>query len=463
MATVTRTSLTTDIASYRQQVKDFGTCLHFDGTEGSIDLGTANPFTGSFYFSAWVKWYGSNGTYQHLFAKRDSYGASTMMFDFHINNTTNELNLDTNAAQKDFDYILPLYKWTHVVWVHNATTNFERLYIDGELVKEISIATLGTGTTAKILIGAVDTTTTEWFNGRIDEVAIGTTAPSWDDVVAMYAKYNYPSKWSHLQLDEGSGTSAIDSSGNGNNGTIADATYVTDKVLTARSTVTDRFLIRNIGKSAYFTASAGKLTVPITPSLTNFNFGIWFNRRNQGNFAHLVSWVNASGTTHGFTLSTVSTGLNLTMYNNGSTTANINTSLNVPLIGWNHVAVTFATNNLKIYLNGTLVGSDTSCSMDTTNPAQTLTIGKRSDSSGNQIMAYCDFVWVNATPWTQQQVTDLYYRGAVPQTPDVYYKLNENTGTTAIDYSGNGNNGTYSSVAWLSEAPNHLFQPRTVV
>lgn len=218
------------VAEMRRLIKDFGTCLSFDGNNDQITIGTSNPFTGNFYFAAWVKWYGSTGGYQHLFAKRDSYGPTTTMFDLHLNNTTSLLALDTNVASANFAYLFPQYKWVHLVWVHNVTDSLEQIYINGDRVYNNTIKTLGSGTTALNTIGAIEATPTEGFNGRMDEIVVGQSAPTWGEVVVMYAKYNYPSKWTYFKLDEGSGSSATDSSGNSNTGTISGANYVTDKV-----------------------------------------------------------------------------------------------------------------------------------------------------------------------------------------------------------------------------------------
>jgi hypothetical protein len=57
---------------------------------------------------------------------------------------------------------------------------------------------------------------------------IGTTAPPWLDVVAMARRFTYPSQFCYFTFDEGSGSTANDSSGNGNTGTITTATYIRD-------------------------------------------------------------------------------------------------------------------------------------------------------------------------------------------------------------------------------------------
>jgi Concanavalin A-like lectin/glucanases superfamily len=228
------------VAEARQLVRDFGTCLSFDGSNDIITIGTDNQFSGDFYFSAWLKWSGLTGSYQHIFAKRDSYGGTTMMFDLALVDSTGNLLLDGHASNVNFGYTLPKDRWFHLTWVHNVTDSVEQIYINGDRLSNSSIRTFGTGTTALNSIGAVHATPTEGFNGKMDKICIGTGAPTWGDVLAMYTKDSFTNAWATYELDEGSGTTALDSSGNGNDGTISGATYATDKVMTTRTAATTR-------------------------------------------------------------------------------------------------------------------------------------------------------------------------------------------------------------------------------
>ncbi len=54
---------------------------------------------------------------------------------------------------------------------------------------------------------------------------------------------------------------------------------------------------------------------------------------------------------------------------------------------------------------------------------------------------------------TDQQIADLSLRGSWP-TVDVRYPLNDGSGSTAADFSGNGNNGTITGSTWDT---NNLF------
>lgn len=233
------------ISTSRQKIKDFGTCLSFSNSTDIVQLGTSNPFTGSFYFSAWVNWGGITGNFQSIFAKRNSYLASDLMFDFNAINTTGLLAVDTVTSYVQFGVSLPTAKWVHICWVHDTTLFKDKLYINSALVSNQNSATLGTGTSAPITIGGDQNPGQQNFKGFIDEVAIGTTIPTQEQVIAMKCRFDYPSLWTYLNFDEGSGSTAIDFSGNGNNGTITGATYSSNVAYKPRNIVTNSRGIAN--------------------------------------------------------------------------------------------------------------------------------------------------------------------------------------------------------------------------
>ena len=121
------------ILESRQKIKNFGTCLNFDGTQGQVSLGTSNPFTGSFYFSTLIKWNGLNSAYQTIFAKRDSYAANGLMFSMALVDTTGVLIVDTVTSYINTGFKLNINKWQHLCWVHDVTNSLDKFYINGNM------------------------------------------------------------------------------------------------------------------------------------------------------------------------------------------------------------------------------------------------------------------------------------------------------------------------------------------
>lgn len=234
------------------KLKDFKTCLSFRQA-GVVDLGTEDPFSGQgYYVHMKVKWYGHTTAWQHLLSKRESYAVDQCVMDLAIDPANDRVVLDSGGAgQRTFVYNFPVGKWVSFVFVHDVASAKERLYINGEKVGDEDITGQGTGTSARIRIGACDTVPTEFFNGELDEVAIGVGSPTWADVIRISAKGVYASdtlsdttytSWGVWSFDEVAGTTALDSSGNGRNGTISGAFYTSNVM--ARVQSGDTLLVR---------------------------------------------------------------------------------------------------------------------------------------------------------------------------------------------------------------------------
>ncbi len=232
------------ISNLRQAVKDWGTCLLFDGVNDILTVGTGNPFSGSFYIHQWIKWNGVNGGFQTLFAKRDSYAPGQLMFSASIN-PSGQFNIDTITSFINFGYTFLIRKWIPVCWVHDVANNLELLYVGGFLVASRTLGTLNTKTDALISFGATQSTPVDTFWGEMDEPVIGIGAPTADQVLQMARGSVYPNPYTILPLDEGSGTTANDISGNGNNGTISGATYITDKISGVRPLITNTDILND--------------------------------------------------------------------------------------------------------------------------------------------------------------------------------------------------------------------------
>lgn len=243
--TITNGSYSTDVvskprtlASNRASVYPLGTSLLFDGTSAAVSCGTADPGN-TFTVGAWIKWGGTTSGFQTILAKRDSFTASTMMWQFYLQNTTGEVRMISNAGSAAVTgYIPPVGTWTHLAWIRSGTTGPTNLIaINGYIVNQAT-GTLnnGTGTSALLTIGANQATPQEFFNGRIDEAFICsaalTEAQLQDVIHKRYAAV--PNQFALWKFDEGSGSTAIDSAG-ANTGTITAATYSTDIPFSSRT------------------------------------------------------------------------------------------------------------------------------------------------------------------------------------------------------------------------------------
>lgn len=227
-----------------------------------------------------------------------------------------------------------------------------------------------------------------------------------------------------------------------------------------RSTASNRKLIRNMGKSLYFNGSNAYATCPIVPDTTGFCLALWLK---AGNIRDAILNWQTGNAENGFKiyLTPANNNLGVRVYNSTSTTAQFDTALgSFPAGVWKHVVLAVFPNNIKLYVDRVLIGTDTANQITTC--ANLITLMGRSFTTTNKSSGHIsEFVFHNTpTIWTQEQVDDLFYRGIKP-TGSSWYSFND----TPNDQSGNGQNITVSNTSYASVVPisnrSAIASPRT--
>ncbi|TVL96776.1 MAG: hypothetical protein CV087_23275 [Candidatus Brocadia sp. WS118] len=129
--------------------------------------------------------------------------------------------------------------WYHVAGTYNKTTGEQKLYVNGQMV---STTTHPAGNTVVPLTSYSDMrighsrVNDGYFNGIIDDVCIYNRTLSSQEVVDIYQlltgsndQISQTSQQLCYKFDEGNGTIATDTSGNGNDGTVSGAVWTTGK------------------------------------------------------------------------------------------------------------------------------------------------------------------------------------------------------------------------------------------
>lgn len=190
-----------------------------------------------------------------------------------------------------------------------------------------------------------------------------------------------------------------------------------------------------------FNGSSDYLTLPIVPAVTGFNLAFWAIKRNQVDGKRVIEWADA-GYSKGFTIIEKTGAFELSTRDSGTTATLLSSAKpNARLV---HIAATHDGTTLKLYENSVLVGTDAAAAY--TVPTAPLTIAREAGFSGNfwnGLMGELVF-HSTATPWTQDQITDLYYNGNIPSGAS-YWLFNGNV----LDGSGNGNNGTLTGGTYV--------------
>ena len=421
--------------------------VYYDDTTNSIfDL------TNDFSFGAWVYRSGNPTAQARIISKGDIY----LLFTTTNNYPTCYMSgLSPNSLTATT--ALPANAWTYVMCTYKD--GVRKLYINGKLNAQDT--TTGSNPTSNIdfTVGNYDIPGDNYrFRGRIDEVKLYNAALSDSEVLIDYnrgaalvlgalsdtsqlsggsvasnsasAAYCVPgssdpcsppiAEW---KMDEGQGQYAQDTSGTANTGILGTGTTADS----ADPTWTQG----KIGKALSFdgTSDFVQNNTSIGAQITNgYTMSFWMKPTAPGNDGGPLGLIsNAAAPTIQLRAS------DFRFFPDGSSSYNAGSySLNT----WSHITLVYNESYYYFYINGALVisGSDTTgVSSDT----GTYFIGSI-DNSQRFFKGLLDQVKIYNYARTPAQVAWDYNRGK----PVGWWKLDEASGTTAYDASGNGNNGT---------------------
>jgi hypothetical protein len=189
----------------------------FNGSSDYIQLDNAFSYT-NHTIAAWVYAEDTSGN-KFIFDNRDALNdgvllraSSTETIQYYINNGSGAATTSTFANE-----------WVFVTATYNGTT--AKIYANGSLEGSESISTT-INVASDALIGTSNTSAGNYFDGNLANVAIWNRALTSDEINSVMwksyeglegAESNGLKAW--YSLDDISGTSVPDSSGNGNTGT----------------------------------------------------------------------------------------------------------------------------------------------------------------------------------------------------------------------------------------------------
>lgn len=475
----------------------FGKALDFDGTNDRVEAFSSNPLEytgGGLTISLWAnmdsaestggnlvcKPWNGNGEYNYCVGinSSDLLGISMRGATAWSTTTTATLTADT---------------WSHVLVAIDGTDDSVKIYKDGELVKSdnyniTSWTPVNPDTNVSLCIGSLYPYGAGWagntgyaFDGQIDEFKIYNYALSEEEVKREYnhgtamqlgsagtesdgstpsqsasRAYCVPGDTStcsppvgEWKFDEKTGTTAYDTSGNGNDGTLtgSSATWGIGKVGAAASLTTENL--------DYIRTSQDN----ITGNNQELTVEAWVYSSDWSDLSHpmivakgvnqeWILWQEDDTANNSFAIRLSGSGCTTTY---GTTTAQNNT--------WYHIAGTFSKTSgiQRLYINGKKEGESTGQTACVPNSAiREVTIGVANSGTVaspnwvNGLSGKIDDVKIFDYARTPAQIAWDYNRGA----PVGWWKMDEGEGTTAHDASGNSNHGALtnmdSTTDWVS-------------
>lgn len=434
-----------------------GKCLYLDGTDDNITIADNSALdfiaAASFSVSAWVKHSGANATASDYIITKASgatytgykmYMDDTGDFCFNIRDGTNaEDTACTSGIDFDDD------KWHYVVGVKSGTSSIT-LYVDGnQRAQDASIASTGTLANSGAFYVGVDSdgTSNEW-KGFIDEVRVVDGAHTAANIKAFYnARGSIKGAATRLgsdpnanlanglvgywKLDESSGDAA-DSSGN--------ATTLTNVSTTAYTAAKYGNGMEPDGTADYFQAS-DNAPLSVTGSLT---LSAWIQPDDTtGSQDIIAKW---DGANESYLLAME--GADLRMYIDSASNYQASTGTPITANALQHVAGVYdaATQTVKLFVNGAEVASSTTGTIPASigDDAGRIQLGAEDSttSAANFYDGHIDEARVYNRALSSAEISQLYNWAPGPS---IHLKMDEKTGTTVSDSSGNSKNGAFGT------------------
>ncbi len=427
----------------------FGKCLKFDGTSNYLQTGTSKSLaisgTKSISMGAWIRTTtkaSGAGKYKTIVTIAEG-GQGTNNFDkaltidssgyagFYIYDTSEKHSNGTTDVTDD--------KWHYLFGLYDGTN--AKIYVDGvQQGGNVAAATTYAENTPVVVI-SLSYNNYERYQGFLDEVKIypyaRTAAQIKSDYLTGQAKTGQSAQigsssnqWlsnglvGYWKMDDnvsGNGKSLVDASGNSNTLT----TYYGANTTGMDCTVAGKYGggCSLDGVDDYVTKSSTNIsTLPITLS-------VWAKATN----------INQS---EGHILQTFNTGLYVDVYQgtfrfvrNGVGSITYSGSSGT----WYHLVGIMDSNyNMSFYVNGSLVGTRAG-----SDPGSSSTVYLGAYSSGADFFGgSIDEARIYNRALSPQEVSDLYNWAPGPVG---YWKMDDGTGTTVTDSSGNGFNGSWGS------------------
>lgn len=399
-----------------------GSALDFDGSDDYVSTANLTDIAGNFTLCAWFNWNGTESTTTDHIASDHESDANDVNFGIYRKSSDDKIYgvfRDTSDTwhEPSTDTTITATGWHHVCAVNDGT-DFQ-MYLDG--LADGTAADVS-GTTPKASTGTFAigqpgsfSDSAHRFNGAIDEVKLYDYARTPAQIAYDYNRGKPVGWW---KFDECSGSTANDSSGNGNSGTIQPESLNNTAVGSCGSgTSTEMWNDGTTGKrngSLGFDGADDYVDLGTTPTELAldeyFTVTAWLKWDSSATNQDVFYASGSTGNNYWSVYLDASNSNKITFSEDGGT--NIAGNSSVAQDTWIHVAVVKdgdSGTNIAIYLNGQADGTGSVGTSPT--PSGTATIGKRGEGNVRHFPGLIDDLRVYNYPLSQNQILKIIGEG----------------------------------------------------
>lgn len=381
-----------------------GPSLNFDGTD---DLVTAGPSSSlnvqTHTFSAWILPTSTTGT-PIIASNSDNIGVSGLEWGIRVNKLAFAyFDGATRGWYSDTGSDLPLNTWTYATFVWNQSAGTISFYRNGVFSSTVATTT-GTIVYNSDTFRIARQPSNNYFRGKIDDVKLYNYVRT---PAQIAYDYNRGTPVAHWKLDECQGTTANDSSGNGNNGIInLGAGGVQNAgTCTTSSTAWGNGANGKVESSLSFDGTDDYVSIPYSASYNiNTNSSVSF-------------WVKTTNASRPILSNRISTGLYLGtsagkifQYNNGATPDNVTGNKTINDGAWHHITYIRSGTTSSFYVDGVLDVSTTQTNLTSNTNAFNIAYDI---PNGTYLTGQVDDIRIYNYPLSADQVKQVYNGGAV--------------------------------------------------
>ena len=443
-----------------------GKCLAFDGSNDYVEMNAPIPSNSPFSISMWYYPTRINSSYDMLYS-----GTDNIDFQLFFHSSTKVLTTSIENSEKTGGLTLTsntINKWYNIVVTYDNSRR--KVYIDGVLTANDADTTTFTKDDTKIRIGALVNGGGYPIQGRIDEPRVypyaRTAAQIAKDYNAGLAGMGESSegisasiggksnKWltdglvGHWKMDEGTGASTSDNSGNNKNSYSFNAGNESGAPTWSSGKYGNALTFSNVSGQVGNSVSINNGVVDMSAN-NSFSFFSWVYL--TGNTTVSRIFTNGSGCTKNISFHVTDSGgiMRVQITDSSDVLTYFSSGYTVPLNQWKHIGFSFTKNGkIDFFVDGVLINS------------QDFTVSTFKAVTGNSIIGACTCAYNDGTNGKLDEVR-IYNRALSPKEvsdlynyapgPIGYWNLDDATGTTAKDLSGNGRNMSFTnSPSWFA-------------